>query len=495
MTIRTFQTRESAEYRQTLSTLLSLTTPPNSNYRGLTETAYTPSAEVLRKLLDLETADNVSRIINIDYIGMSGSVLLDRDQTYTKNAHFDKLQELLNALESLNKEHGVALRMRILLQYPYSLAGQNRILAETWDSRSFMGEITGAARDETQLAPSLKDNDIQHSYLLRLQAYCLSNLRNAIAPIEPLLDNGPNRVIVRFASISTLLCGLRINSKFFYDPYHYGKRRLARACAMTSTPVAMLDEQESAEPYQAFCNHFQYIWECDSTMECDDVLYQERGKTTLFIKRPEKVQCDMKVKRLRQLRPTGVDWEVRAKQFHQVVANVCPIVGPVDMPEVGFLAAAWEKKPDGTQGLCEPASYLEDLFKASFDDRDDIRVTVLRGELGTTLSRNLFEKLNASSFGIVVLTREIEETYCRPNVYIELGYLLNKNKGQRTFIVADAEMNLATDIQDFIYLPFRARGPQLRHEMQRVYKQLLVNMWQAGIISKSTLDDTTPLTT
>lgn len=482
--IRVFESRKSDDYRKILSEVLALQSSSSATYSNLISTSYHIDTETSYKLFGEQQNGKISRVVNIDYIGMAATVLLDKNGIYTRNTHYDRLRDLIAALAQLNKD-GIALRMRILLQYPYSLAGQNRILADSWERRSFMGDGFENLRDETQLAPPLKDQDIESSVLLRTQQYCLRNLLDLLSNVD---SQGPNRITIRFASISSLICGLRLNHLFFFDPYHYGRRRNEDTCDALATPVVMIDGSEKCPAYDVFCNHFRYIWECDSTFDYDDVAYCEKDKRPVFIRKPEKLLTASKVERLKRLPTANIDWDLRSRQMLQVVNSICPIVSPVDEPEVGFLAAAWEQKPDGSHGPCEPASILEDLFKRGFEKLNRIRVAVLRSELGSSLSRSLFELMNASTFSIIVLTKEIENKFCKPNVYIELGYLLNKNKGRRTFIVSEREMEFVTDIQDITYLTFSKSSPQSPDEMKRVYKELLTAMWRAGIISKTTLD-------
>jgi hypothetical protein len=260
---------------------------------------------------------------------------------------------------------------------------------------------------------------------------------------------------------------------------------------MNSAPVIMIDGSDHNCAYEAFCNHFRYIWECDSTLDCDDVVERPTELSRVYIRKPEQLQTASKVERLRKSASGArnkVDWELRSRQFLQVINSICPIVAPADDPEVGFLAAPWAEKRGGGSDLCEPALRLEDLFKRGFEKVPDIRVSVLRSELGTSLSTSLFNMMNSSTFSIIVLTKETAEGYCKPNVYIELGYLLHKNKGRRTFIVAERGVVFPADIQDMTVLFFERTTPQSQDEMQRIYAELLQGMARAGIISSTTLE-------
>lgn len=485
-TFRIFETRASEEYRKILSDALSLSRSASATYPDLLSSSYPLSSEVTQKFTRYKDV-KIKRVINIDYIGMAASSLLDREGRYTPNSHFDKLSEIVSSLHSINKR-GIVLRMRLLLQYPYSLAGQNRILAEHWKCRSFMGTGNKNGRDETEPAPSLRDKDIESSMFVRNQQDCLQNLQDLLVSFDP---DGPNRIDVRFASISTLICGLRVNDLFVYDPYHYGRMEGEKVCAMNSTPVMMIDGSDGNCAYEAFCNHFRYIWECDSTLDYDDVVEHSRKLSTIHIRKPENLKTTTKVGRLRNSafeEQSDIDWEHRARQFFRVVNNICPIIAPVDAPEVGFLAAPWAKKRGGDDDICEPARMLESFFKQAVEKVPDFLLRVLRSELGTSLSSSLFGMMDSSTFSIIVLTKETDDGYCKPNVYIELGYLLHKNKARRTFIVAEKGVVFPSDIQDITVLDFERTDPQSQEEMQRIYARLLQSMAQAGIITTSMLE-------
>jgi hypothetical protein len=497
---RVFETRESDEYIQILTEALSVEGSPSATYPDLVSSSYKLTEEATDRINQGHNS-NITRVINIDYVGMAATVLLDRNKQHTRNAHYEQLSELLSSLKSLNGD-GIALKIRILLQYPYSLAGQNRILSEIWTDRSFMGETTESRRDETRFAPPLTTGLIDNSVLRRTQQESLLNLQhlldeNNLHLFDGSKPAGPNKIEVRFAFISTLICGLRVNNLFFYDPYHYGRKKGDSACAFRSTPVVMIDGGNHCSAYEAFCNHFRCMWECDSTLDYDDVVEREPRTITVMIRKPESLKTSHKTRRLKSLPIKSpdlqkIEWDLREGKLYRLVNMLCPIVPSVDAEEIGFLAAAWEKKDGGTEGPCEPASMLENLFKAGFESLPNpgrVHVKVLQSQVGSSLTKSLFDLMDVSTFSIIMLTKEIEDKFCKPNVYLELGYLLNKNKKSHTFIVAEHGVIPPTDVQDITFIPFdRTKPHQSLNEMKRVCEQLLKAMRQARIISGETYD-------
>lgn len=494
--IHVFNSRDSEDYNRVLSELLSLETKSNSRFPGLLDSAQPIQRNLAERFRKSHSAVDIERVISIDLIGMTGTVLLDRDGRYTSTSHFLAFRELAQQVAELNR-NGIAVRVRFLFQYPYSLAGQNRILAEGWKNRTMIGDGEDSLRDEARLAPHLTEADIQRSQLLTVQRYCIETFQHLFKVEASGVDESEsvNRFTMRFACVSTLHCGLRINSRFFCDPYHYGRERGRDTCAFNLTPITMLTSgtPESGPAYDSFCNHFRYIWECDSTLEFSDVIDQTLEISPVSVKRPGKVRHENKALRLRSSRSLEQDvqdpsyWESYQKNLLRIVDRICPIVGRVDFPEVGFLAAAWEER-DGVSALCEPASLLDDYFRQDFGSRDDVRVTVLRGEMGQLLSQELFQSLEASTFGIAVLTKDILEKFSKPNVYIELGYLLRHNGPDRTFVIAESGVEIGSDLANMFYSPFNRDPSRLRVEMTRIYCSIVRAMRRSGVISRETHD-------
>ncbi len=85
--VRVFETRESEDYEQVLSEVLSVQHSPEATYPDLLSASYELDADLQRKLYGDQHDNKITRIINIDYIGMTATVLLDKNKTYTRNSH------------------------------------------------------------------------------------------------------------------------------------------------------------------------------------------------------------------------------------------------------------------------------------------------------------------------------------------------------------------------------------------------------------------------
>ena len=67
------------------------------------------------------------------------------------------------------------------------------------------------------------------------------------------------------------------------------------------------------------------------------------------------------------------------------------------------------------------------------------------------MSKQVYDSLDASEAAIVLLTKDacIEDTsFSRPNIYIELGYLLKQVGRENVLIIAENGVYIPTDIQD-----------------------------------------------
>jgi hypothetical protein len=95
--VQVFQSRESAEYGSTLSELMSIKASPAAKYPDLRTTSYKLLPEEIKKLNRNDNGSKIKRVIEIEYIGMSGSVLLDKQKIYAPNSQYARLRELIES--------------------------------------------------------------------------------------------------------------------------------------------------------------------------------------------------------------------------------------------------------------------------------------------------------------------------------------------------------------------------------------------------------------
>lgn len=501
-----FANRDSTDYCEILAALLSLQTKTDGLAPGLLETSVGIDSEKAAELFGSDHA-HIRRVINIDLLALSGTVLLDSEGRHRPSGpgQYGKLKKLVEETQRLNQE-GTAVRIRCLLQYPYSMAGQNRILAETWDQRAFIDGPT--RRKEWEWVPPLDEANIDVSRFKLDQAYCITNfarlLQNDDGEIPSLhpVRQEPNRLEMRFACINTMLCGIRVNGCFFYDVYNYARMSGEPFCAAHLTPIhGVYKASPSTEKqFDVFCNHFQYIWQCDSTLDYGDVVKETcppfepprkgfRRLTSVVVQKPAKVEGSSKRARLEELTakhetelPAGF-WERCQTLLTRLVTNVCPMVRSVPANEVGFIVGPWVTDKDGRSDLCPPAKQLFDWLMKHFGRKEEesfeqeFKVEVVNAALGENIHEEVFTRLNRATFGIVVLTKGYKDGTCPPNVYTEMGYLLRKNGRGRTFIILDDMVSVGSDLETLV------RGSLDQKNLRSVYIDVVKALLGKGIVT------------
>src|SRR5207253_3035019 len=112
---------------------------------------------------------------------------------------------------------GIIVRLRVLLVYPYSMTGQERIEAEMNCMRSSVTEPK--FRKRAQQMEQLCVESFHRSSLvttLHRVIRVIHDWRARLGPRHPLVTY-PNRFDVRFICLDPKVCGLRVNGLFFND--------------------------------------------------------------------------------------------------------------------------------------------------------------------------------------------------------------------------------------------------------------------------------------
>ena len=406
-----------------------------------------------------------TKVIDLDFMGCTATTLFDVKPKIAPKCHFDRLVDLASATEALNQK-GVWVRVRILLLYPYSAAGQIRIQAENSRRRATMD--TPSKDRDFKFIEQLSDEDFKLSSLFRTSRKTLRVIydwKEALGESHPFLTE-PNRFDLRFSIFNPIVCGLRLNGRFFFDVYSYAKRDLEeQICSGNTQPVIEVTGEDDLA-YRSFCDHFRYLWNYDGTLDADDVVDLSRDFPRLF--QPRNVTFREKVKRLSQQKGIKLSRAEERKyrvKASRVVAKHCPIVEPSSSREEAFVACAFRSRPDGSRRPNQDTLKLCELWKKYFvsgevPDLPLIEINLLEGTVGQSLPELLYTQLRHSTLGIVVLSSEekllsdSEIAHCAPNVYHELGFLMATVPEDRTFVFREHKVSAPSNIGKLVQIDY-----------------------------------------
>jgi len=477
-----FKNRADPKYIEALEAALNLDGP-----LGLEATALDiPNPKRDRTNKDLF----YNRAVCIDYVGFSATTLFDRGKRCVKKCFFEELEELVRNTESLNRK-GIIVKIRVLLLYPYSAAALTRIQAEISQDRAaienpchsrgmdFLEQVTKDSMHESESYLAQKRTvKIFHEWLRELGG------KHAVR-------HYPNMLDLRFASVNPLFCGLRVNHRFWYDSYTYGKRN--RHQNVSPGDIAPLIEIEccEGEPYLFFYDHFRYVWECDATLEMEDALRWNDG--TVDILTPDTVRFTAKAKRLshRVTPPASddqrYDYEVKGARILQ---RHCPLLRPTDAAEVVFIACSWKPKGNAPHTPNADAEKLQVLLHRDFGPSNPffkkarLGVRLLVGTPGQDLAPLLYGALEDSTLGIVILSPDIRvgggtrDHISRPNVYHELGYLMAKNTRKRIFMFLEKRVPAPSNVGGLVRIDYQEDKIDLK------YVELLKSLLELHLLTQ-----------
>lgn len=454
--MKTFQRRSDPTYQDHLAARLSL-----DGDLGLRATAET--LEKPRVIADQE----FTKAINIEFFGCTATTFFDPGQVVAKGrSHLNRLQELGRQLRQLNSE-GILVSIRVLLLYPYANAGQIRIQAE---NSSWRATINQPERDPQRLfIEQVTDHSFASSSLFATSCNSLKVIYEWTRPFPPgqALFQPPNTFQLRFSIFNPIVCGLRLNSCFFYDVYSYAKKhKNSKICSGDTQPVIQLTPDDGL-PYSSFCDHFHYLWSFDATLDSEDVV--DLSSDNPAIRMPQAIDYRAKVRRLSEKTDRPTLDRLKQRDYRLKAARIlrahCPPVRPTSSEEVAFLACAWRKR-GGSEGAPNPdAVELKELWQEYFVAGDirtvpRIEITLIEGPPGPDLKGMLYRALNGATIGLVVLSPEIAEDgesgrkVCTPNVYHELGYLMASIEQERTFIFLEKEVDAPANIGSKLYVEY-----------------------------------------
>lgn len=483
--MKLFPGRSNRKYVESLAEALSLEGPG-----GLTTTAIQVTRPFQVK------GSEFGRCIAIDGMGYCVSTLFDRSESIAPRCYFASLADLAARTTELN-ERGTFVRLRFLLAYPYSLDSQIRIQAEHSTDRTsveehswqrgdrFLEQVDKEAFFSSSLVASLRSTlTVFYEWLDRLGA-------------DHALHRYPNRIDLRFASVAPGVGLLRINDDLFYEPYAYGKRRRHdRRCPVDVLPIVRLSRGQARDetPFEHLEDHFRYLWEADTTLDDKDVLVHSHGQPRFLP--PDKVRYRSRVGRLHSRsgpRLEGEDlhgYEVRAAR---ILRRHCPEIRPALSNEVAFVACSWSPSAEGEPKAPDAdACTLVELIERYFGQASElvrahrIEARQVLGTPGESLGQVLYETLDESTLGIVVLSPEIVGasglSVARPNVYHELGYLMARLGNRRTFVFRESSVETPANIGDLVRIDYQ------RGSIAPWFLELVHGFFECGVVSADEAD-------
>ena len=145
-------------------------------------------------------------------------------------------------------------------------------------------------------------------------------------------------------------------------------------------------------------------------------------------------------------------------QFNKFVTDL----SPTSSNEVVFITCSWSKQADNISSPNEYAQLINSYLNEDFSDGDlpIFSVQIMQATPNDFLSKQLYNALDNTTIGVILLTKDITDeegqSYCRPNVYHELGYLMKQLGKQRIIVLRQDKVILPSNINDVIRLDFES---------------------------------------
>jgi hypothetical protein len=455
--MRVFEHRRDEEYLQVLRERLTIDGP-----NGLL-------AKAVKIANPIQHEDKIyTRCCRIDFAGVAATNLFDAGHNIVPTSVADCIEELFAKYESLNNK-GVFIKLRFLLVYPYCTYAIARMQAELSRNRSSMRHPQ--YNRDFHLVESVDEDMFKQSSFVRAQTLMLEQLQEWVDRYEwsPLVkkESGEsiNRAFIRFASVSPNTCVLFVNDTIFTDAYLLAKELRETKRLAHLAPLVQIDKSASPKTFDAFDDHFRYIWDLDQTIYADDATYYQTGKpnTLKLVKPPEKITYENKAAYIKIKAPSFSDVDIQKWRFKvsRVLNRHCTLPAATPSSESLFITCSWEK---GKDGRSIPNLYAQELLTVLEIDFGRVRpdpvlsIHIMEGVAGEFLTRQLYARLEESTLGLILMTGDIQgndgKLYCRPNVYHELGFLMKHIGTDRVIIVREEGIVIPSNIQDVIRVEF-----------------------------------------
>jgi hypothetical protein len=455
--MKVFKHRRDEEYLQVLRESLTIEGP-----NGLLAKAVPITTPIQQE------GRTFTRCCRIDFAGIAATNLFDAGQNIVDTSVADCLENLFANSQELNKE-GIFIKLRFLLVYPYCTYAISRMQAELSRNRSSMSQPL-YGRDFS-LVEAVDEDMFKQSSYVRAQTLMLEQVQEWIDKYSWAnwgitgSSQSINLAYIRFAPVSPNFCMLFVNDTIFTDAYLLAKERREKKRLAHLAPLLQIDKSDNPRTFSAFDDHFRYLWDLDVTIYADDATYYQPGKpnTLKLIKPPEKITFENKAARIKNKVPNFSDEDIQKWRFKvsRLLNRHCALPSPTPSSESLFITCSWET---GKDGRAAPNSDAQELFTMLEFDFGRLRpdpllsVHIMEGVTGEFFTKQLYARLEDSTLGLVIMTGDIQgvdgNSYCRPNVYHELGFLMRHLGPDRVILVCEKGIVIPSNIQDVIRVNF-----------------------------------------
>ncbi len=412
-------------------------------------------------------AVDYTHCIRLDFFGIAATTIFDSGGVFAEASLYDELVQLLNAAPELN-EAGIFIKVRLLLEYPYSISAYTRMQSDVTTDRAAMADpkysrdLTLVDRIDESMFAGSHYNMVQRAMLDRIQ-----NLQSRLVNNEHWnRPDAPNSLTIRFTPVSPQGCCLFINDELFYDIYLFAKEKREQVFSKPFSPVVQIchSDSNSRSAFDAFEDHFRYLWDLDITLDCSDATFYKPSipHSLARIKPPSQVRFDHKAAAIKNRRPDISDeliaeWKTT---MYRIFQRYCADLTPTPAFEQLFITCSWEREDDG---LSQPNHYADTLLKSlgtDFERNEEhpiLSARILQAAPAQYLHDELYRAIRDSTIGLVLLTCDMESNgqyYSRPNIYHELGYMMRHLSRDRVIIMAENGVSIPSNVNHIIRINF-----------------------------------------
>jgi hypothetical protein len=425
-------------------------------------------------------------LIKLDYLGIGATVLFD-DQTNACSV-YDEIELILKSIKEIN-DSGYFVKIRILLEYPFSIAAYSRKLAELTSERAaiqdsqylrYFNVIYDAKKHA--LEKSIDEKSLGKTYFVNSQKKMLERIglvydKYIISSDYGIWNDGLNNFSLRFIPFDPLMSCVFANDEVFYSVYLLAKEKRDDYKLKHCSPVINLTSEDK-EIVSAFEDHFRYLWDLGVTMDASDVLDEKKSYSE--IKSPIEVSYNDKAKRIKKYKGIEGDMYCDAQEelwrfyMKNVLQYLCAPVHELPKRETLFISSTMVKcEYTAAADYEDGVKWLQDTLESDFTVGDikmlDVKLNNI--EVGGGLSENLYPVLNKSTIGLVLMSGKMScidgKYYAGPNIYHELGYLMGRVKQGGIIVLQEkkektkynlseeVKVEVPTNIGNIIRLEFR----------------------------------------